>query len=410
MYMERKMRIVQINETCGTGSIGRTTAEFAQACHDMGHESYVFYASGKPTYKNSKQIGNVFFQKLHALLSRITGKQGYASYIPTIKLIKELETIQPDIVHLRNLHANYINLRLLLQYLAKNDIATVLTLHDCWFFTGKCTYYISANCNKWKEECGNCPLLHEDNVNPTLWFDSTKACLHDKQKWFSAIPRLAVVGVSQWVASEASMSFLGRRNPIGIYNWIDTNVFQPRETQELREKNELNEKFVVLMVTAGISEKKGYLVLKALSEKLSSEYQLIVIGKNPRNLEIPENVIHIQHTNDAVELSKYYSMADVCVNTTKYETFGKVTAEALCCGTPVIVYNNTASPELVGPGCGYVIDETAGYDDVVKAVESIRKLGKENMTADCLSFSRKMFSKENGIQKYIELYNKLLEK
>lgn len=404
------MKIVQINETCGTGSIGRTTSEFAEACSKLGHDSYVFYASGTPAYKKSYQIGNSFYQKAHAVWSRVTGEQGYASYIPTIQLLKKLDEIEPDIVHLGNLHANYINLGMLLKYLARKNIATVITLHDCWFFTGKCTYYVPANCQKWQDNCGECPLLHKDNVNPTLWFDRTSKCLNDKRKWFSAIPRLAVVGVSNWVASEASKSFLGNRNPIGIYNWIDSEVFQPRETSDLRKELNLEDKFVVLMVTTGISEKKGYLVLKALSEMLSSDYQLIVVGKNPLNLEIPKNVIHIHHTNDAVELSKYYSMADVCVNTTKFETFGKVTAEALCCGTPVIVYNNTASPELVGPGCGYVVDENAGFEAVAEAVNKIRKTGKEAMTSDCLKFAREQFSKENGVHRYMDLYEALLKK
>lgn len=404
------MKIVQINETCGTGSIGRTTAEFAEACSKLGHDSYVFYASGNPTYKNSVQIGNRTYQKLHAVWSRISGKQGYASYIPTAKLLKQLDEIQPDIVHLHNLHANYINLGMLLKYLAKKDIATVITLHDCWFFTGKCTYFVPANCEKWQKNCGKCPLLHEDNVNPTLWFDRTSKCLADKRKWFTAIPHLAVVGVSKWVASEASKSFLGERNPVGIYNWIDPGVFQPRNTDDLRHQMKLDGRFIVLMVTAGISEKKGFLVLKAMSEMLSSEYQLIVIGKNPRNLEIPQNVIHIPHTNDAVELSKYYSMADVCVNTTKFETFGKVTAEALCCGTPVIVYNNTASPELIGPGCGYVVDENTGFESVAGAIEKIKKNGKASMTNACLKFAREQFSKENGVRHYLELYKELLKK
>lgn len=410
MSEEYDMKIVQINETCGTGSIGRTTAEFAQACSDMGHEAYVFYASGNPTYEKSIRIGNRTFQRIHALHSRISGKQGYASYIPTMQLIRKLDRIKPDVVQLRNLHANYVNLRMLLGYLAKKDIVTVITLHDCWFFTGKCTYYVSAQCTKWKEECGRCPLLHQDNVSPTFWFDRTKTCLADKKKWFSAIPRLAVVGVSQWVASEAKQSFLGDRNPVGIYNWIDMNVFRPRETAMLREEHGFKDKFVVLMVTAGISENKGYLVLKALSERLDSEFQLIVIGRNPRDLPIPENVLHIPHTNDAVELSKYYSMADVCVNTTKFETFGKVTAEALCCGTPVIVYNNTASPELVGPGCGYVVDENAGYDAVAEAIQKVRETGKQQMTESCTAYAGKMFSKEKGVERYLEIYGKLLNR
>ena len=146
-----------------------------------GHQCLVAYSKGKSAFHNSIHIGNDIDHKVHAIMSRITGLQGYFSYLATKKLLAELDAFQPDIVHLRNLHSNYINLHMLLKYLADKDIATVITLHDCWFYTGKCTYYVSAKCNKWQDECGQCPLLHKDNINPTFWFDRTRKCLLDKK-------------------------------------------------------------------------------------------------------------------------------------------------------------------------------------------------------------------------------------
>lgn len=402
------MKIVQINETCGTGSIGRMTAELAYAYRDYGHESYVFFASGTPTYDKSIRIGNRMAQIVHALHSRLTGKQGYASVLSTYQLLRTLDRIQPDIVHLQNLHSNYVNLGMLLRYLARKNIATVITLHDCWFFTGKCTFFVPVNCQKWKNGCGKCPLLHFDNVNPTLFFDRTAKCLSDKEKWFAAIPRLGVVGVSNWVTGNAKASIFSGNDPETIYNWVDTDVFMPREPLRSIGTHNIQGKFIVLMVAMGISEKKGYLVLKELAQRLPQEYQIILVGKNTDNLEIPQNVIHIERTNDAVELSQYYSTADVCVNTTKYETFGLVTAEALSCGTPVIVYNNTASPELVGPGCGYAVEETSGIDAVIEAIHKIKAVGKRNMSADCRKFVQTHFNKKAAEEQYLSLYERLL--
>lgn len=71
--------------------------------------------------------------KLHALLSRITGRQACFSYLATRRLLRELDRINPDAVILRNLHGNYINLPVLLRYLAKKDIVTIPVMHDCWF-------------------------------------------------------------------------------------------------------------------------------------------------------------------------------------------------------------------------------------------------------------------------------------
>lgn len=400
------MKVLQINETCGTGSIGRTTYELAVELEKRGHEALVAYSNGDSKFHNSVRVGNNIDHKIHAILSRITGKQGYYSHIATRKLIDEIKDFKPDIVHLRNLHSNYINLSLLFRYLAKNDIATVITLHDCWFYTGKCTYYISANCKKWQVECGNCPLLHLDNTNPTFWFDKTKKCLNDKKKWLGEIPRLSVVGVSNWVSKEAKNSIIGNRNPVAILNWIDLETFHPR-TSNLRKQLSLESKFVVLVVATNISKVKGYEEILYLSNHLPNHWAIITIGKEVEKL--PQNVIHIPHTDNAIQLAEYYSMADVCLNTTKYETFGKVTAEAICCGTPVVVYNNTASPELVNNGCGLVVEQGKGLEAVIKALEEIEKIGKASFSKNCIEVASKRFAKNVGVDKYIELYQNLVE-
>lgn len=399
------MRILQINDTCGTGSIGRSTYELAVALEERGHECLVAHSHGTSKFHNSIRIGSDLDHKSHALQSRLTGKQGYFSHWATKDLLRELDRFQPDIVHLRNLHSNYINLHMLLRYLAEKDTATVITLHDCWFFTGKCTYYISANCDKWQHECGNCPLLHKDNVNPTFWFDRTKKCLADKKDWFGAIPRLAVTGVSNWVANEAKKSIVGDRNPVGIYNWIDLDVFHPR-LSELRKKHGLENKFVILTVATNINRIKGYDEIVWLSERLPENWAIVAIGKEIEKL--PENVIHIDHTDDALQLAEYYSMADVCMNTTQFETFGKVTAEAICCGTPAIVYNNTASPELVDDGCGLVVDQGKGYEAILSALHEVEKNGKVSYLDVCLRVARGRFEKNIGIEKYVRLYESLL--
>lgn len=401
------MKIAYINETCGTGSIGRTTYELAVELNARGHECLVAHSKGQSRFPNSIMIGCELDHKVHALLSRITGLQGYFSHIATWRLIQRLKKFQPDVVHLRNLHSNCINLKMLLSWLAREDVATVITLHDCWFFTGKCTYYVPAKCEKWQQECGNCPLLHKDNVNPTFWFDRTKKCLKDKKKWLGAIPQLAVTGVSNWVAAEAGRSILADRHPVGIYNWIDLEVFKPRESR-LREKHGLEGKFVVLVVSTNLNRIKGYDELTALAQRLPDGWALVAVGRPV--LPLPENVIHISHTDDAIQLAEYYSMADVCMNTTQYETFGKVTAEAICCGTPAVVYNNTASPELVDEGCGMVVEQSAGIDGIMEALDEVRRNGKASYTEDCLSAAHRRFAKPIGVEKYERMYRTLVER
>lgn len=400
------MKIAFINDTFGTGSIGRHTKELAESLRQYGHEVKYFFAQGSESADYCVKITSRNEQRVHAVLSRITGLQGYFSYVCTYKLIRDLTVFSPDIVHLQNLHSNYINLRMIANYLKTRNISTVITLHDCWFFTGKCTHYVPATCNKWKNECGKCPLLHVDNVNPTFFFDTTQKCLKDKQNWFAKNSKLGVVGVSQWITNEAQNSIYKNNKITCIYNWVDQDIFFYRQNRDYARLR-LPEKKIVLMVSTNLSEKKGYGELIYLSRNLTNEFQLVYIGGNRRNLPIPENVIYINHTDSADQLAEYYSIADVCVNTTKYETFGMVTAEAMCCGTPAIVYNNTASPELVGDECGLVVES---MDEIVDAVNFIAKQDREKIRRVCIEWSKERFSKDDKIREYIRFYENLIYK
>ena len=194
------MKIIQVNSVYGISSTGRTTFELDEFITSQGHESYVAYGENKVIVKDIFYIGTNWDHKLHALLSRFSGLVGYFSTFYTKKFIKVIDTISPDIIHLRNLHSNYIDIPLLLSYLAKNDISTVITLHDCFFYTGKCTHYTLDNCYKWQNDCGVCPRLRKDNKS--WFFDRTKKMLRDKKQLFGNIKKLAVIGVSDCITEE----------------------------------------------------------------------------------------------------------------------------------------------------------------------------------------------------------------
>lgn len=397
------MRIVQINDTYGTGSIGRLSKNISDILIKEKNKVLFLYAQGNADKKYCVKISSPLLQKIHALLSRLTGLQGYFSFFSTLKTVKTLREFKPDVVHLHNLHSNYINLKLLGKYLKRDNIGTVITLHDCWMFTGKCTYYIPANCKKWKEGCGKCPLLHKDNVNPTLFFDTTRRCLIDKKKWIAALDNLAIVGVSDWVTNEARQSIYKNKKLYRIYNWIDQDVFFYRKS-DLRNKMELVNEKIILMVSSSLSVKKGYHEMLFLAKNLPSEYQLIYIGRNSQNLSIPKNVIHIEHTDDAAQLAEYYSTADVCVNTTLYETFGMVTVESMSCGTPVVVYNNTASPELVSEGCGVIVNQSDGMGKIIEAIEIIVSWDRGKTREKCINYVQQTFNEIDAVKAYMDVY------
>lgn len=403
------MRVLQINAIYEKYSTGRTTKELHEALQSLGIESYVACTDIGSLKSHCYQIGSVFERKLHAFFSRVLGNQGYYSTHSTKRLIQFIDDIKPDVIHLRNLHSNYINLPLLLKYIGEKGIATVITLHDCWFFTGKCVYYIEVGCNRWLNGCGKCPALKQGNKS--LIFDRSKKMLSDKQKLLGAIRRLAVIGVSQWVTNDASKSILKNASIIRcIYNWIDLEKFHPKDTSSLRKSLGLDGQFVVLGIAMSWNTQKGINIFNELANILPEKYQIILIGDASQLKEKNPKIMFIGTISNTEHLANYYSMADVYVNPTIQETFGKTTAEAMAAGTPVVAYNGTATPELLGEdgSCGFLVDQNSP-ELYKKHIISVCEKGNSNLSINARARAEQLFEKTANINQYIEVYNSLLQ-
>lgn len=400
----KSMKIVQINAVYQFSSTGRTTMEMHDFLQKENYDSYVFCTNYSDPIKKVFKIGCSFNYKLHAFLSRLFGLQGYFSFFSTYNLLKRFNDIKPDVVILRNLHSNYINIPILLNYLGKKNIATIVVLHDCWFFTGHCCHYTEDTCFKWRQHCSHCPILHK--YNKSWFFDNSSKIFSDKEKFFSLIPRLSVVGVSDWISNEAKLSPIFKNvYKIGrIYNWIDLEIFFPRETVRLRRELGFTNEFVILGVAQSWSEKKGLSHFITLASHFQ-EAKILLVGELDKKFILPENIVSIGVITDANILAEYYSLADVFLNTSIQETFGKVAAEALACGTPLIVNDATANPEIVGE-CGFIVHNN-NDSEIIQAVSVLMSRSKLYYTEKCVERAEKLFSKKKNLDLYINLIKEL---
>ena len=401
------MKVVQINAVCDTGSTGRICRELNDELIQRGHEGLILYGNGYSEYEFAHKVSGKYEVKLHGLLSRVLGKNAAYSPLSTGKIIGILKAYQPDIVHLGNLHGNYVTLKPLLRYLAKQDIPTVLTLHDCWFFTGKCTHYTVAGCNRWQTGCHHCPRRLVDI--PSWFFDRTEEMWREKRDLFAAIPRLAVISVSDWITHEAEQSFLKealiRQR---IYNWVDLSVFYPRGKEGTGCVPVSEDKFSVLCVSAGWKQETSKTKdLLALAQLLPEDYEIILAGRVPFADKLPSNIKVVGYLSSAEALAKLYSACDVYVHLSREDTFGKVIAEALACGTPAVVYGSTACPEILGPGCGYAVD-VGDVISVCQGIQRIRQKTKEAYSKCCTEYARANFAKEKLVEDTLELYKRLI--
>lgn len=400
------MNVLQVNAVYGVASTGRTVRELHEEMELRGINSFVACPTDTIKADNFYKIGNVADHKIHGVLSRISGKQGYFSTYATRNFLKWIDYIQPDIVHLRILHSNYLNVIMLLKYLSKRDIATVITLHDCWFFTGKCVYYSEDRCYKWKDCCGECPCLKKGNRS--LFFDKSAQMLSDKRNAFQAIPRLAVVGVSKWISDESKESILKcAAIQTYIYNWVDLKMFFPKPTP-IREEL-LGDKYhsIILAVATKWNIQKGLEDIIELSKLIKDKELIVLIGEVESSIDIPENVVVIGTVTKVEKLAEYYAAADVFIHLSTQETFGKVIAEALACGTPSIVYDTTACPELLTCETGIVVP-CGNIVMVNNAIQEIIKNGKDYYSDKCVEFVKRNFDMNTNIEKQIQLYHEVI--
>lgn len=398
------MRVVEINAVCGSGSTGRICTDIADALKESGDQVKIIYGNQNSTYPESVRVGSQISLKANALFARISGLNGYFALRETNKIIKIIKEFSPDIVHLHNLHANYVNVPKLLNFLGENNIPTVITLHDCWFFTGKCTHYISSGCQKWQNGCGECPRLKYDI--PSMFFDRTDKMWLDKKNGFEKLKKLAVIGVSDWITDEAKKSFLKNAKIIKrIYNWIDFETFNTKPQNYVNE----NEKFTVFVASAGWEkDSERFNDLLKLAKNIPDTMQIVAAGNFENSANLPSNIVKVGYIRDPKIMASYFKNSDVYVHLSRADTFGKVIAEALACGTPAIVYNSTACPEIVGDGCGYVVN-CGDTSAVAERCVEIQHKGKAIYTEHCVSSVSARFDKKILINETLDIYKELLK-
>lgn len=398
------MKAIQINAVYGEKSTGLIVKDIQEMLVKEGIEAFVAYQKSNCVVPAGIKIGNELDWKLHAIYTRISGKQGYASKIQTRKFLRVLDGIKPELIHLHNLHANYINLPLLLDYCARNDIKTILTLHDCWFFTGKCFHFFDIGCERYQEGCYECPKKKKDIPNYT--WDKSRKIWNDRKKLFQDIPNLKVIGCSKWISHLANSTEIFQGKYIrSIYNGIDISIFKERN-RYLREELGLENNFIVLCMANKWFDPSNQAVIKCILKKISKQTKILLVGCNEtqkRELKADSRILPLGYIYEREKLADIYSAADVFVNLSVIDNLPTVNMEAIACGTPVICYNKSGGgSELIEEGItGFIVEKFDG-DTIVKIIN--RLMGKSIDRDKCISIAEHKFSKEINYKQYLEEY------
>lgn len=397
------MNIVSINlgNFGSTGNISKGIGEMASQRHDTFF-MYPGNKSNKPEKQGDILICSDFTRRVSERFAYFTGFRGCTPLLSSARMIKTLEIIKPDIIHLHNLHNCYVNLPMLFSYIKKYRVRVIWTLHDCWSFTGQCPHFTMAKCEKWKTGCHNCPQYRE---YPAAMFDRTKIMWKLKKKWFTGVEDMTIVTPSQWLADLVKESYLKDYPVKVIHNGIDLSVFQPTASDFREQYGIAQTKQILLGVAFGWGKRKGLDVFQELAGRLDKEkFQIVLVGTDDAvDRQLPENIISVHRTQNQQELAEIYTAADLFVNPTREENYPTVNMEALACGTPVLTFRTGGSPEIPDETCGAVVE----CDDVDAMEREILRIcaGKPYSKEVCLKRAQ-TFDRNERFEEYISLYGR----
>lgn len=394
-------KLLVITVSINRGSTGKIAEQIGNKAQSHGWDCYVGYGNFNLGSKLKPfHISCKWYKRIHAIESRLFDNHGLSSRLTTKRFIKHIEHIQPDIIHIHNVHGYYINYEILFDFLKAYGKPVVWTLHDCWSFTGHCSHFVTANCDNWKTCCHDCPLKRD--YPASAFVDRSRKNYKQKKEAFNGLKSLTIVPVSQWLGNLVGDSFLKGNKVQVIHNGIDLNMFKP-SVQKSKDG-----KFRVISVSSVWTIDKGLRDFKKLRELLPDDYEITLVGLKEEQLKlIPEGVIGITRTDSVEKLVELYSQSDVLVNTTYADTFPTVNLEALACGTPVITYKTGGSPEAIDEKTGIVVEQ----GNIEQLAEAIMRMREHPLSSeDCRIRAERMFDKDKCFEKYIELYNRLLEK
>ena len=243
----------------------------------------------------------------------------------------------------------------------------------------------------------------------SYFWDQSKLNYEIKKKLFTSINNLTIVTVSDWLTNIVKESFLGSFPIKRIHNGINLKIFHPSESKIIREKYSLTSKQIILGCANVWGQEKGFNDFIQLHKLLRENQQLVMLGLNKKQFHaLPKGIIGLERTSSIDELAAWYSAADIFLNLSYEETFGSVTAEALACGTPVIVYNSTASPELVSQNTGRVVDK-GNFGSIINAIDEILSVENIKVSNACRQRAEALYNKEDRFIDYIKTYENVLQ-
>lgn len=272
---------------------------------------------------------------------------------------KYIAMFQPDIIHIHWIGKEMFSLKEIIN----SNKKIVWTQRDLWPILGLLHYRNSSN-------------LKSKNFF-FKFFD--QLITYNKKKL--NYDNIDVVSISNWQKKIIENSKLYKLKKISlIHNSVDLNIYKKLEKLNFKKNNNFYITFLAHNYLK--DERKGYNLFKKIKKNFNFKkyfdlkFKFIIVGDFNNENNENENCIFLPNLENENDLSIIYNLSDIYLNTSRYETFGKTTSEAMSCDTPVIAYKETGAIDIIDHKInGYLVgnyDEDSFLKGLYWLIESIK--------------------------------------
>jgi glycosyltransferase involved in cell wall biosynthesis len=409
------MKILHVGTSDISGGAARATFRIHKALLEKGVDSEMLVVKkggDEPTifrmYGKLSDIIFFFRSRLDTIFWRFyrnkTKTLFSPSLIPFSSIVRKINKINPDIVHLHWVCSGMLSIG----DISRIKVPIVWTLHDMWAFTGGCHY--DDNCGAYTDRCGNCKVLGSNKEN-----DLSRFIWKNKNKYFSRINNLTIVALSGWLQECALESSLFKnRKVVNLPNPIDVRKFKPLNKEESKKKMglDVSKKSILFGAMGAVSDqRKGFLYLnQALQIKKIDNTELVVFGEKSDS-SFDRNIKFLGFLNNDKDLVTAYSSANVIIVPSLQENLSNAIMESLACGTPVVAFDIGGNKDMIDHKKNGYLAKPFDPEDLARGIEWV--LNNENYDELCKNAREKVlreFDSNVVADKYIKLYKDILNK
>lgn len=344
----------------------------------------VFYTAFDETIKEPELVEEKVNENLFVYIYYYPSLKGILS--PVINGVKRFSALRmmynkifpgtsPDLVHV---HVAYPAGLFAIYLKKRKGIEYIVSEHDGIYMPGYDNYHV--------------PGQFEKKMVPAIYKNAKK-----------------IHAVSKSLADALVDLKLTNTKPIVIPNVVNIDVFKYRE-------KERTDTFSFIHVSSLINQKNPEGMLQALSfvKKERHDFVLKIIGpatekfkKMVKDLSLEKEVVfmgEIPYADVAIEISN----SDAMVHFTRYETFGCVIAESLCCGVPVIVSDLVVTRELVADGISGLLVAESNVQDLVQKILHFMKNRFQINSKQIAEDNQQKFNYQRVGKMFNDLYNSIV--